>query len=753
MQNLAWPQNPIAIVAPEEKKPPNLNVAGPTACIQGNDAFWACGGSDKKARMRVVEDERGMLTLKDAYTVGIRFRIGRGEKPGYDSLMLDGENQHWLAVHALNQDLLFVNGTTGDAIPLNYTVPLQEWVVVFLQPRGDYTAVFVLDNDGLLELSLVNANLAKKKLRSMGWADNVVHIASLMVWDRCVSWGEMSGTVSQVDVLPSPVPSTQPAASFKGEVVDTAGYPIQDVTVKWGKYSCVTDEDGCFGGSLSDAETDVPDDAASGLSTASSVDFFFSGEGFAPTSMVAQCSSGDETPISVTLRPISASVKIDVATGGALVDSKTGSSLTVPPDSLVYSDGTQVTGPVTVSFSVIDAMDPASLASMPGDFSAVGADGSTVYLQSLGAAWVDAVDEKGQQLAVRPGSAGLTLDLKSHAAADSDKLGAIPEMWSFNEASGKWEMESVPMKLDGELAPTSGSIASGEAEGEDSDGEKKFYRKKGKYGKKGKIGGNYNPNSVSKGCMSAEDFKKKMQSSGQKSISSNITKLGYINCDIAYDHPTTAVMMAGVVLNSQGQPFPNTQLWSVGRNYQGRCADATDSAGKFGALIAQFDSDVDIEVHIRKPIEGDSKMEVYFDHRDWKKSSARKELEELPGYYKWNGAVVGGQPVWELQRSKYLSPKEKEELPSVTIEWLQERRQWHHKLGIDIMFIKDADDIPASPFGTGWRPGPALGTDAGLIALLPTYARPMKVHKYLVGPFKTGAPGQFTDVGTIVVDA
>merc|ERR1719191_1213376 len=227
-----------------------------------------------------------------------------------------------------------------------------------------------------------------------------------------------------------------------------------------------------------------------------------------------QCSAGRETSLSITLRPISASASIDLATGGSLVDAKTGSSVTVPPNTLAYPDGTQVTGPVTVSLSVIDAMDPASLASMPGDFSAVGADGSTVYLQSLGAAWVDAVDEKGQQLAVRPGSAGLTLDLKSHAAADSDKLGAIPEMWSFNEASGKWEMESVPMKLDGELAPTSGSIATGEAEGEDSDGEKKFYRKKGKYGKKGKMGGNYNPNSVSKGCMSAEDFKKKGKMGG-----------------------------------------------------------------------------------------------------------------------------------------------------------------------------------------------------------------------------------------------
>jgi len=405
-----------------------------------------------------------------------------------------------------------------------------------------------------------------------------------------------------------------------------------------------------------------------------------------------------------------------------------------------------------MSLSVIDVMDPASLASMPGDFSAVGEDGSTVYLQSLGAAWVDAKDENGKQLAVRPGSAGLTLDLKSQAAANSDKLGSTPEMWSFNEASGKWELESVPMKVNGELAPTSGMPGPGA--GSDSDQEYK-----GGFGKKGKKGkkkaGSYKPNQLETGCMSPEDFKKAIQSSGEKTISSNLTKIGYINCDLAYHHPQRAVMLTGLVVNGQEKPCPDMQLWGVGRDYQGRTPDATDSNGKFGAMIAQFDSDVDIEVHVRKPVEGDSKMEVYFDHNDWRKSCAKKELKLLPGRYKKNDKLIGGQPMWELLQEKDGKDPQKQPIP-ITIQWSQERRQWHHKLGERTMFVKDADDNSSPPYGEGWRPSADLqshtSADVTSVAILPSYERPTKVHKQIVGPFKTGPPGEFVDVGQIIVE-
>ena len=200
-------------------------------------------------------------------------------------------------------------------------------------------------------------------------------------------------------------------------MVDLKGQGLPDVEVSWRKGGgCATDEDGRFDGSLSDAETDVPADGASvgSASSSASTVLSFSCKDFAPMATVALCSAGGpEATLSVAMRPIGASAVVDAALGGSLVDAATGSSLTVAPGGLAYPDGSPVEGPVTVQLSVIDVTDPASLASMPGDFSAVAADGSAVYLQSLGAAWVGATDEQGRELTVREGSGGVTLDLRS----------------------------------------------------------------------------------------------------------------------------------------------------------------------------------------------------------------------------------------------------------------------------------------------------------------------------------------------------
>jgi len=145
-------------------------------------------------------------------------------------------------------------------------------------------------------------------------------------------------------------------------------------------------------------------------------------------------------------------VTFDAAAGGSVTDPVSGSSVTMPPSSLVYPDGSEVTGPVNVNLAIIDVTTPEGLASMPGNFSAVGADDKEVMLQSLGAAWVGATDAEGRQLEVKDGS-DYTLDLQTEAKADAAKLGVVPEMWSFDESTGKWELEPSEMKLNGEDVP------------------------------------------------------------------------------------------------------------------------------------------------------------------------------------------------------------------------------------------------------------------------------------------------------------
>merc|ERR1712070_1106190 len=108
-------------------------------------------------------------------------------------------------------------------------------------------------------------------------------------------------------------------------------------------------------------------------------------------------------------------------------------------------------------------------------------------LQSLGAAWISAADEKGEKLEVNNESEGVTLDLQTQARANAEKLDTVPEMWSFNDATGKWELEPSAMKLDGEPVPNlarpqgSSSVASPPGP---SFGRKKGYKKK-------KMGMNY----------------------------------------------------------------------------------------------------------------------------------------------------------------------------------------------------------------------------------------------------------------------
>lgn len=445
----------------------------------------------------------------------------------------------------------------------------------------------------------------------------------------------------------------------------------------------------------------------------------------------------------VTIRPISASAAVDPAEGGSVVDPASGTSVTLPPNTLVYPDGSPVTGPVTLSLSVIDVTDPAGLASMPGDFSAVAADGKEVMLQSLGAAWIGATDEAGQTLEVKEGSEGVVLDLRTEARANAEKIGAVPEMWSFNDDTGKWELEPTEMKLNGEPAPNLARPAVSSAASSAPSMGVKPGKKKGKKFSRRKEDYSAGEGIVT-GCMSPEDFMKRVAEDGPKSLSAAVTKIGYINCDLAYHHPQRAVMLKGLVLDSQKQPMPNVQLWGSGRDYEGRTPDATGADGRFGAMIAQFDSEVDVEVHFGKPVDSNNKVEVAFDEpRFVRKLSPDlyKLASNIPGPYVEHKEVsFDGQLGWV---KKSYGDKN----PTAIISWNHQRRRWENRVGDKVVFFRPAGDEPGLPFGDGWL------CAAGLEECkhVPKYTRAIQIMTQSFGPFKTGPPGEFVDVGDLVV--
>jgi len=273
--------------------------------------------------------------------------------------------------------------------------------------------------------------------------------------------------------------------------------------------------------------------------------------------------------------------------------------------------------------------------------------------------------------------------------------------------------------------------------------KKKGYYKKGDYMPEG--------TELIEGCMSPDAFRNAIQRGGTKSLSTNLTKLGYINCDLAYHHPQRAVMLTGIVLDASRSPIPGCQLWGVGKDYNGRTPDVTDSNGKFGAMISQFDSQVDIEVHLKKHVSVDDKIEVYFNNHAWYRAASRDSttlLSNLPGRYVQS---KGDLLQWE---KKSTSDKD----PTAKIVWCQARRQWHHLINDEPIYIKHEEAVePKAPFGTGWQLSSSaqssLARDPKLLSVLspPLYERPVVIEKRIFGAFSTGPPGEFVDVGELLV--
>lgn len=91
--------------------------------------------------------------------------------------------------------------------------------------------------------------------------------------------------------------------------------------------------------------------------------------------------------------------------------------------------------------------------------------------------------------------------------------------------------------------------------------------------------------------------------------------------------------------------------------------------------------------------------------------------------------------------------------PQARIIWSQGRRLWQHEVGGVAIFRKppEGEDI-GTPFGTGWQLGAELLKGVGAEHIrLPVYMRPMSVTPAVFGPFATGPPGEFVDVGELVV--
>lgn len=728
---LPWPEGATVVLRPDGVLPDGLKTSGPVPSTESGVPFWRLGGAGK-GRLRVIEDTAGLLELKENFTIAVCFRPGAGDAQGWDSLLLGHDNKHWLAMPG--DDKTKVCCMDGDSsLNLNADFLDQGWIQIFLRSVEGGTSVFGMDQEGLLDLGTFPTSLVGSKLRNAGWATNEVDIAAIAFWDRILTWAELSPPA----LAPAPAPPPDPDAPIPkrifGQVTDLAGEPLKDVSIKWKMGGCISDGEGSFA-MLEEAETDVPEDGSQASASSTSSCVSFECDGFAPTSM--RISVASEQSIVVALRKLSATATLDATEGGQVVDPSSGSSVTVPPSSLVYADGSPVTGPVTVSLSIIDATDPASLASMPGDFSAIGADGESVMLESLGAAWIGAVDSKGEALEVKEDSEGVTLDIHTTVQAkNAAKLEVLPEMWSFDEETGKWQLAASDMAIDGQAAPNASRVTVREETAVEEELPKARPRKSKRAYRKP-----FDPEKVAKTWMTPEAFREKLAQEGEKSIAAPVSKLGYWNIDMAYHSPNRAVMFKGRVLDRAGDPLADAQIWGVGKSYHGRSPDTTDKGGRFEALVVQFDSEVDVEVSYRKPADSDKKLDVFFQGGYAPRVSSvtvEKLLAQLPGSYHLDETKE--YPRWWKSAPQGVGP-------SCSIRWSSLRHRWHLMVGERVLFgfPGDEDGQRGSPVGDGWQPTRDLATES--LTVLKCH-RARKVISEKFGPYHTGPAGNFVDLG------
>merc|ERR1712190_673204 len=97
--------------------------------------------------------------------------------------------------------------------------------------------------------------------------------------------------------------------------------------------------------------------------------------------------------------------------------------------------------------------------------------------------------------------------------------------------------------------------------------------------------------------------------------------------------------------------------------------------------------------------------------------------------------LMNGQPVWVKTFGK-----------NTRIAWNEKRRRWETLVNDEVTYILPTGDEPGLPFSNGWM----LTSNVGE-TFTPQYSRSLDILSHKFGPFKTGEPGQFVDIGELVL--
>ncbi|MBP7557183.1 MAG: carboxypeptidase regulatory-like domain-containing protein [Chitinophagaceae bacterium] len=247
----------------------------------------------------------------------------------------------------------------------------------------------------------------------------ILIITALTACQREINYDLDSGTSVTID-QPQPV-----TGSVQGVIIAEDGLPLEDVVIKVGNKTALTDENGHF--RIDDA---LLDKQISLLSAEMS--------GYFTGYRTFRAGSGVNY-VTVKLIPQELTGSFEAASGGT-VSLAGGTSVQIPAAAIVR-EGTQVayTGNVNVYMAYINPLSATIDYEVPGSFLARNGENNVVWMTSFGMVAVELSSPAGEKLQLASGKqAQLTIPIPSGAMAAAPS--AIP-YWHFNEAKGIWEEE------------------------------------------------------------------------------------------------------------------------------------------------------------------------------------------------------------------------------------------------------------------------------------------------------------------------
>lgn len=337
-------------------------------------------------------------------------------------------------------------------------------------------------------------------------------------------------------------------------------------------------------------------------------------DGFAPSTCRSKAPHG--STLRPRLLPISNMQTID-STANSLIGALDGSwTVRLPANSLTFEDGSPFSGEAKVSVTLLDACDPMGVASMPGDFSAITADGKPAQLQTFGAMWVGAAATNGRSLQIAPGRK-MNLNFRSSTKVNVNRLptGVLPSAWSFDAARCVWVDESggagwsdrggggspnagVMVFVDSIPLKDNSSMPAGT-----KGGPKKMSKMKKK------PAGDKEWNGYE--TYSVDEFSSYLADSTKREWSMSVSKVGWWNIDSPY----LAVMVTGQLefarslapgddLSSTQPTWGGVTVVTRGVDYSGLTHGKPDESGVF-FVMAQFQSSIMVDVTVDSTSSGE----------------------------------------------------------------------------------------------------------------------------------------------------